>query len=106
MSDSSLLDLPISRLENLEQAINTVEAHIRSYEQHLGAFPGPYDPVNGIPYILWERRAMIWLGRVSERIAVLRELGVLPPEQAERLKTAAFGVINRATAQMVMGGRQ
>ena len=99
-------DLPIVGLKNREQVINVMEARIDSFEEHLGSYPGPYDPLNGVVYILWERRAMLWLGRVSERLQVLQELSVLPPEQAARLKNRAMALINQATASVQLGTRQ
>jgi hypothetical protein len=92
-------------VQNREQVIKLLEERIGNFEAHMGAYPGPYDPLNGTRYIVWERKAMLWLGKVAERLQVYQELSVLPPEQAARLKIRALAVINRATSQIIMGNR-
>jgi len=98
-------DLPIVGLQNREQVINLLEEHIKSFAEHLGDWPGPYDALNSTPYITWERRCCIWLGRVSERLKVCQELGVLPQEHAEKLRIRAMACINQAMSKMVAGTR-
>jgi hypothetical protein len=99
-------ELPIVGLQNREQVINVLEEHIRDFADHIGEWPGPYDPLNSTKYIVWERRCCIWLGRVSERLKVCRELGVLPAEQAERLRIRTLAIINQAMSKMVAGIRR
>ena len=91
--------------ENSEQAVNLLEARLLAFEAHLELWPGPYDPLNGVVYINWERRALLWLGRVSERIAVYEELEVLPVAAASRFKIAAMGAVNRALSTIISGTR-
>jgi len=98
-------ELKIVGIKNREQVVNIMEARINSLEECLGEFPGPFDPLNGNIYIRWERRALLWIGRVSERLACLQEFGVLPPEQAVRLKVRAMSLINRVTEKTIMGCR-
>lgn len=106
MSDEQAFDdLKVFGLENRTQVVNRMEERINSFEEQLGAYPGPYDPLNGNVYIQWERKTLLWLGRVSERLACLQELNVMPPEQAQRLKIKAMALINRATEKTVMGQR-
>jgi hypothetical protein len=92
-------------LENLDQIVNAFEEHIKQFGQHVAEWPGPYDPLNGTKYIIWERKAMIWLGRVSTGLEWLQRLSVLPPEQAARLKQRAMVIVTQSTAKIVMGNR-
>ncbi len=100
-------DVQASALHNRTQVINAVEEHISELELHLGAFPGPYDPLNGAVYIRWERLAMNWIGRVTGNLEAFKLSGLLPPEQYDRLKLRAMAKINHMMTHMVMtGGRQ
>ena len=104
-SNDPFKTLPIVGLQNRTQVINVTEERIAGLEYCLGKFPGPYDPLNGNVYIRWERKVMTWFGRVTERLAVLQELGVLPPEQASRLKLRAMAAVTNMTAKIVSGTR-
>jgi len=93
--------------------LDSREAVIRVFEEHLSQFeviinidyPGPYDPLNGNVYIRWERRVLIWLGRVTGELEILRLLEAVPPEIAVRLLKRATHLITTATAKAAMGER-
>jgi hypothetical protein len=93
-------------VQNRENVVNVVESKIWELTEHLEDFPGPYEPLNGTKYIIWERRAMMKIGIVQGWISALSAVEVLPFEIGEKLKHRALGIINRATAKVQMGMRQ
>jgi len=93
-------------LESPESAVTACEAKIAELQAHLNDFPGPYEPLNAVEYIVWERRAMMKIGIVQGWVAALSAIRVLPFEVGERLKRRAVGIINRATAKVQMGERR
>ena len=93
-------------LESPESVVTVCEAKIAELQEHLDDFPGPYEPLNGSVYIVWERRAMMKIGIVQGWVAALSAIRVLPFEVGERLKHRALGIINRATAKVQMGERR
>lgn len=99
--------IPGVTIDSREGVIKVFEEHLDVFERIISdEFPGPYQPLNGNPYIRWERKMMMWLGRVSGELAMLEILRVLTPEQGQFLKTRAMSMISRATAKAAMeGGR-
>jgi hypothetical protein len=106
MTDDPFRAVKTAATDNREQVINVLTEHIGELELHLGQFPGPYDPLNSRIYIRWERLAMSWIGRVTGMLAAFQLLGVLSPEQYERLKLKATAAINHLMTKMVMEGRR
>jgi len=99
-------DFLYGSIENRDQAINRVESRIDRLNRHLDQYPGPYDPLNGIVYVSWERRGLLWTGDISGRLAVLGALKVVPWEQAEKINASAKAAISRATAKIMIGVRE
>lgn len=106
MTDSPFTDVKTAAAETREQVINIIEDHIASLELHLGEFPGPYDALNSQVYIRWERMAMSWIGRVTGMLQAFKLLGVVTPEQHERLKVRATAAISHLMTRMVTEGRR
>jgi hypothetical protein len=88
-----------------EAVVASADQVISELEAHLAEFPGPYDPLNGTRYIVWERRAMMGVGKVQGWISALSSVGVLQVETAEKLKRRAIALITHATAKVQMGNR-
>lgn len=105
MSEDIVGKAQIFGLRSRDEIVNSCEEKIGDLQEHLNDFPGPYDPLNGTKYIVWERRAMMKIGIVQGWTAGLTSIGVLPFEITERLKRRALGIINRATAKVQMGMR-
>jgi len=107
MSDRDVVGEPrIIGLDSPESIVRVCETKIDELQKHLDAFPGPYEPLNGTEYIVWERRAMMKMGIAQGWVAALAAIKVLPFEIGERLKHRAVGVINRAAAKVQMGERR
>lgn len=99
--------IPGVTIDSREGVIRVFEEHLDTFERIISSeYPGPYQPLNGNPYIRWERRMMLWLGRISGELAMLEILQVLTPEQGQFLKARAQSMISRATAKATLeGGR-
>jgi hypothetical protein len=107
MTDKDALgEALIIGLKSPESVVRGCELKIADLQEHLDDFPGAYEPLNGTPYIVWERRAMMKIGIVQGWVAALSAIRVLPFEVAERLKHRAVGIINRAMAKVQMGERR
>lgn len=98
-------DVQATALYNRTQVINMLEGHIAELELHLGEMPNPSDPINGRKYIKWERLGMSWIGEVKGQLELAQLVGVITPEQYQRLKQRAMAAITHLTAQIVMNGR-
>lgn len=108
-----MADDPLQALQ-ANITVSSREGVIKVFEEHLDRFeeiidkeyPGAYNPLNGNVYIRWERKLMMWLGRVSGELAMLQVLQVVRPEEGQKLKERALSMINRATAKAMMEGRR
>lgn len=100
-----ILDPPVLNLNTKEERLNRLIDKVDNFERHLGAYPGAYDPLNGTVYIIWERKAMIWLGRISESISLHQEMDIIPVELGQKLKNRVLGIINQIQAKIIMGNR-
>ncbi len=100
-------EIQLHALKSPEELIRIVDERLDEFERIISHFPGTYDPLNGAVYIRWERKAMMWLGRVSGNLEALGWLQVMKPEVAERLKVRAHAIMNQAMESIMMqGGRQ
>ena len=99
-------EIQLQAIKSPDELIRLVDERLDTFEKIINNFPGPYDPLNGSVYIRWERKAMMWLGRVSGNLESLGWLQVMKPEVAERLKVRAHAIMNKAMEAIVMrGGR-
>jgi len=90
-----------------EQVINKIESHIGSLRDHVGGYPGAWDPLNGSAYVKWERLVFVWIGRVTASLEAFSMVGMISPEQHARLHAEAMGVVNHAIADFIAtGGRR
>lgn len=89
-----------------EEWHNVLDEKLHMFKEHLAAFPGPQDPLNGSKYIVWERRSMIWTGRIAEGVAIYQMGDLVSPEKGAMLFSRAKNILNQATSKIIMGNRQ
>lgn len=104
MSDDLKSILETFTVSSKEGAMKVFEEDLLEFETLLGS-PAPSDPLNGMVYVRWERKVMMYLGRVDGSLALLRLLGVFTPEQSKRLMLRATSALTRAMVQVQMQGR-
>jgi len=106
MTTTPFTDVKTSLLYSREQVINLMESHIAELELHLGARPTADDALNGALYVRWERLGMSWIGEVKGGLELAQLVGLIQPEQYQRLKHRAMAAITHLSAQVMMGGQR